>query len=237
MSINIKEELIMASKTTASNITQLSCATSVINAITFTSNAYATTYPFYVLKNMSAGNMYISFSNDFEITSDGVYIVGANESIVIRGQRKTIYIRSAVAGIVNVIASEENTNPFKVSSGGGGGGYSLTIDEIREDLDAYVTVADVTNTYAINVDNKTSMNVAMEIGNATAKTISVSNVPTRTELLIELTYTAGASITWFSSISWDTGNTPIFEVGKVYYIVMITSDSGTSWKGFSRGGV
>jgi hypothetical protein len=229
----------MASKTTASNITQLSCATGVINAITFTSNAYATTYPFYVIKNMSVGNMYISYSNDFEITSDGVYIIGSNESLVIRGQRKTIYIRSAVAGIVNVIAAEENTNPFKVSSGGGGGnsGESLTIDEIREELDEYVTVADVTNAYAIDVDDKTSMNVAMEIGNATAKTISISNVPTRAQLLIELTYTAGASITWFSGISWDTGNAPVFEVGKVYYIVLITSDSGTSWAGFSRGGV
>jgi hypothetical protein len=238
----------MAVKITTSNITQLSCAVDVINSITFSSAVHTNGYPFYILKNLSSGTMYISYRNDFHISDDGVYILGTGESIVIAGQNETIYIRSASAGTISAIATNEAINPFK-SQGGGGDSGGLTEQEVEDivdgaitdatptitatanaNYDAYTEVADVSDTYTINVANKASLNTYIAVADTDAKTVAVSNVPARTSIFIELTYTSAGGITW------ETGAVPVFTAGKIYHILLITSNSGTAWRGMVRGG-
>lgn len=244
----------MAVKITTSNITQLACAVDVINSITFSSAINTNGYPFYVLKNLSSGTMYISYRNDFHIGDDGVYILGTGESIVIAGQNETIYIRSAVAGTISAIATNEAINPFKSQVGGGesGGLTQQEVENIVDDAitdatptitatananyDAYTAVADVSNTFTVNVANKASLNVSMAVADTNAKTVAVSNIPTRTSILLELTYTSAGAITWPTGITWETGAIPVFTAGKLYYISLITSNSGTTWRGMVRGG-
>lgn len=243
----------MAVKITTSNITQLACAVNVINSITFSSAINVNGYPFYILKNLSSGTMYISYRNDFHIADDGVYILGTGESIVIAGQNETIYIRSASAGTISAIATSEAINPFKSQSGGGDGGLTQQEVEVIVDgaitdatptitatananYDAYTAVADVSDAFTINVANKASLNVSMAVADTDAKTVAVLNVPARTSILIELTYTSAGAITWFSGIKWDTGAVPVFTAGKLYYVSLLTSNAGTDWRASVRGG-
>jgi hypothetical protein len=244
----------MAVKTTTSNITQLICAVDVINAITFSSAVNANGYPFYVLKNLSSGTMYISYRNDFTVTDDGVYILDTGESIVIAGQTDTIYIRTTAQGTISAIATSEAVNPFKSVSGGGESG-GLTEQEVENIVDsaitsatagivtsansaydAYSTIQGISDTFTINVANKSSINTSITVGDTNAKTIAVSNVPTRTAILIDLIYTSAGAITWMSGITWETGAVPVFTAGEFYYISLVTSNAGTAWRGMVRGG-
>lgn len=93
-------------------------------------------------------------------------------------------------------------------------------------------VTALSNIYTINFDNNPLINIAITTDDGIAKTIAVSNVPTRTELYLELTYTNAASITWFSGITWQSGVTPTFIVEKVYRIGLFTTNGGTSWDGY-----
>ena len=105
-----------------------------------------------------------------------------------------------------------------------------------EKIIAYDTVSAVTDTFTIDFDNNRVKNVTMETEDADAKTVAVSNIPTRTELFIELIYTNAAAITWFSGITWLAGSAPTLEAGKTYRMAFFTSDGGTSWHGNSVGG-
>jgi hypothetical protein len=138
----------MAVKTTTSNVTQLLCEINVINSITFLSGIYTSGYPFYVLKNLSSGIMYVSYRNDFLITDDGVYMLDVDESIIIKGQGSSIYIRSSVAGSISAIASSEPFNPFKTSLRGG-----VATQQAIEALESYVEEQTDKDVMSINTNN------------------------------------------------------------------------------------
>lgn len=100
----------------------------------------------------------------------------------------------------------------------------------------YTTVAAVDDTYTLDVGNSAVKNFRIETEDADAKEIEFSNVPTETEVLIELTYTNAAAITWPYGITWLSGSAPTFEAGKVYRILFFTVNIGTAWQAVSVGG-
>lgn len=107
---------------------------------------------------------------------------------------------------------------------------------IVEDLAAITNVPPVSNIYTINFANRPSINIAISIGDTSAKTIAVTGVPLRTEIYLELTYTNAAAITWWSGITW-LGGIPVLTAGKIYRMSLFTSNGGNTWQGYSVGGV
>ena len=99
----------------------------------------------------------------------------------------------------------------------------------------YIDVAAVSDTFTLDIADSRFKNFRIETEDAAAKTVAVSNVPTECELLIELTYTNVAAITWFDDIVWSYGVIPIFEAGRRYRILFMTQDAGANWEGIPAG--
>jgi len=98
------------------------------------------------------------------------------------------------------------------------------------------TVNAASNIYAIDFANKISVNRRITTADTVAKTITVSNVPTETEMYLELVYTNASAITWFGGIVWLGGSAPTFTSGKTYRLGFYTKDAGTTWNALSVGG-
>jgi hypothetical protein len=108
--------------------------------------------------------------------------------------------------------------------------------DVEAAIASITTVAAVSNVYAIDFQSKPSINIAITTADAVAKTVTVSNVPARSEMYLELTYTNAAAITWFSGITWLSGSAPSLTAGKTYRLAFFTSNGGTAWHGICVGG-
>jgi hypothetical protein len=73
--------------------------------------------------------------------------------------------------------------------------------------------------------NKAYRNFNLELGNETAKTMAVDNMPTNCDFTIEILATAAPSITWFSGIVWNSGSAPTIEASKFYTVLMMKRDT------------
>jgi hypothetical protein len=98
------------------------------------------------------------------------------------------------------------------------------------------------DTYACDILSAKVKNFAMTIADTDAKTITFSNVPTgRCEVFLEITTSAVGSVTWTlnsgSSVAWASGSAPTLASGKVYRILFLSSDNGTTWDAFASPGV
>jgi type II secretory pathway component HofQ len=98
------------------------------------------------------------------------------------------------------------------------------------------------STYACDVGSAKTKNFSLTIDTSDAKAVTLSNVPTgRCEVFLEITTSAAASVTWTlnvdSTLAWSTGSAPTLASGKVYRILLLTSDSGATWDGFASVGV
>lgn len=116
---------------------------------------------------------------------------------------------------------------------------NINLDDTTESiasLTQYTTVAAVTNTYTLDVNNQAVKNFRITTADANAKTVAFSNVPAETEILIELTYTNAAAITWPAGITWLSGSAPSLTAGKKYRILFFTVNGGTAWQAASVGG-
>ena len=103
-------------------------------------------------------------------------------------------------------------------------------------LTNYSTVAAVTDVYTLDINNQAVKNFRIATADANAKTVAFSNIPVETEVLIELTYTNAAAITWPAGITWLSGSAPTFVAGKKYRILFFTVNGGTAWQAVSVGG-
>lgn len=83
-------------------------------------------------------------------------------------------------------------------------------------------------------------NIDVQVGAAFTKTISanttlsVSNVPAAPKLsvvLLELTFTAGFSITWWANVKWSSGLAPLFGAAGKSVLMFVTTDGGATWTG------
>jgi hypothetical protein len=86
----------------------------------------------------------------------------------------------------------------------------------------------------------TGTNIDVQAGAAFTKTISanttltVSNVPAAPKLsvvILELTFTAGFTITWWSGVKWSFGLAPVFGTGGKSSLMFVTTDGGATWTG------
>ena len=109
------------------------------------------------------------------------------------------------------------------------------LEQNWQEIANYIDATAVADTFTLDIANSRFKNFRIETEDATAKTVAVSNVPTECELLIELTYTNVAAITWFDDIVWSYGVIPIFEAGRRYRILFMTQDAGANWEGIPAG--
>lgn len=114
---------------------------------------------------------------------------------------------------------------------------------VYTDLESYSAVTESTAAvFAIDVANRPAKNASFTISSTTAKTVTLTNVPARCELFMELTISSSlaATVTWTlnsgSSCTWLTGAAPTLSSGKVYRVGLFTNDSGATWDAHSIGG-
>jgi hypothetical protein len=101
-------------------------------------------------------------------------------------------------------------------------------------LTQYQSIAAVADVFTLDLQNSPYKNFASSTADATAKTVTVANIPAgRCEFVWELTYTEAAAITWFSGITWQGGSAPSLTAGKTYAFLFQTSNGGTAWRGTS----
>lgn len=104
------------------------------------------------------------------------------------------------------------------------------------DINDIIPVVAVANNYSIDFGDAPFINVLISTEDTVAKTITVTNVPTQSEIYLELVYNNATAITWFSGIRWLDGTAPTLVVGKTYRMAFFTKDGGASWDGMSVGG-
>ena len=103
------------------------------------------------------------------------------------------------------------------------------VEEQIQNLSSFVDVVAVDDIYNIDLENATNKKIAIETEDEVSKEISLSNVPTRCQLFLELTYTNECAITWFDGVNWLSGFAPTLYEGKTYVIVFFTNDGGVTW--------
>ena len=97
---------------------------------------------------------------------------------------------------------------------------------------ADVPVSDASNIFACDALSLPERHFKYEIANTTAKTTTIANVPTACSIMLTIVATATAAMTWpTGTIAWQYG-APTLTSGKTYYVVLITYNGGTNWKGF-----
>lgn len=67
-----------------------------------------------------------------------------------------------------------------------------------------------------------------------ATTFSVSNVaasPKLNVILLDLTFSASAAITWWAGVKWSYGLAPTFNAAQRTMLMFVSTDGGTSWVG------
>lgn len=102
-------------------------------------------------------------------------------------------------------------------------------------LSTYITVADTSNTFTLNMGSQRIKNFEITLANTTAKTINVSNVPTgRSDFLLEINAIAQAPITWsLGTVKWASGAAPTITGGKITRVFCFTKDGGTTWDAYA----
>ena len=106
----------------------------------------------------------------------------------------------------------------------------------------YTPVTEAANAFACAIGSAKIKRFSFAIGDVAAKTVTFSGVPTgRCEVELEITTSAVGSVTWTlnagSSLAWVNGAAPTLASGKVYLILLRTSDSGATWDGYASLGV
>jgi hypothetical protein len=107
----------------------------------------------------------------------------------------------------------------------------LTILEVPQGTEQFITVADSADTYTLDV--KLNLNFAITIGDTNAKTIVFSNVTNLAGSLLNMTikidYANTASITFPANITWAVA--PSFTEGKKYVFELKKYQGVTNWYG------
>lgn len=87
-----------------------------------------------------------------------------------------------------------------------------------------------TNVFALKVEPSVD---SFKIANTTvnAKTLTITTPYLDNEITIKLEHRAASTITFPSSITWKDANAPIFTVGKIYFLYLITDNGGVSYQG------
>lgn len=97
-------------------------------------------------------------------------------------------------------------------------------------MNTFYTEASPTNVFTLVLDNGID-NFKIANADVNAKTIVITNPFLNAEVTIKLFYKAVATITYPTTITWKDSNAPIYTVGKIYYIYLITDDGGATYQG------
>ena len=104
------------------------------------------------------------------------------------------------------------------------------------DITTQLTVAEATNVYTLDLAIKKSFTI--DITNATAKTITLTNIPSDLDFAKPVTIKVICSIgntisTYPTGVVWVDGVVPIYTIGKTYYLTLMRIANG--WHGACLG--
>ena len=104
------------------------------------------------------------------------------------------------------------------------------------DITTQLTVAEATNVYTLDLAIKKSFTI--DITNATAKTITFTNIPVDLDFAKPVTIKVICSIgniisTYPTGVVWVDGVVPIYTIGKTYYLTFMRITNG--WHGMYLG--
>jgi len=163
----------MSTKTTTSNVTQLTLETAVYNSIVFSD-----TFPYFCIKNTTEGNIYVSTNNNFANTDDDVTIIaGGSSAVILNNNKSTLYIKASNTGVINVIGL--NSFMMLFSGGSQGGGTGLDGADGKDGSQIYygTTITGTTATGTIFVDSGVlSANVGDYYMNTNAGNVNEGNM-------------------------------------------------------------
>lgn len=97
------------------------------------------------------------------------------------------------------------------------------------------TVAPITNTYTLDLDNQPIKNFKITSADANAKTIALSNVDATKSLItisVLIICTTAAAFTHPTGVTF-TGGIPTFTTGQSYWVSYDSIDGGVTWAGYS----
>lgn len=132
-----------------------------------------------------------------------------------------------------------SNKPFDVMNPGNTESVEQAISELT-DYVAVVGSGTGDDTYACDVATANVKNFAITIADTDAKVVTLANVPARCEVFLEITTSAVGSVTWTldgGTVAWASGSAPTIASGKIYRILFLTNDGGTTWDGFASAGV
>lgn len=104
------------------------------------------------------------------------------------------------------------------------------------DITTQLTVAEATNVYTLDLATKKSFTI--DVTNATAKTITFSNIPVGLDFAKPVTVKVVCSVgniisTYPTGVVWVDGVVPIYTIGKTYYLTFMRITNG--WHGMCLG--
>jgi hypothetical protein len=104
------------------------------------------------------------------------------------------------------------------------------------DIASYIEVSAVEDIFTIDLQEKSIVNVKMEIEDSDPKFVALDNVKSGdVEIFIRIKCTDGDDVTWWSNITWLTGDPPPLALNGIYRI-SLWSEDGLNWHGNWLGG-
>lgn len=116
--------------------------------------------------------------------------------------------------------------------------YEATINGFSSqlaDIVDQISISAVANNFNLDIGHSANKKFKIETTDTNAKTIILTNAPTNCEITIKLKYTSAATFNATAGVTWKDGVTPVFTVGKIYFLYLITDDGGTTWQGVWTG--
>lgn len=99
-----------------------------------------------------------------------------------------------------------------------------------------ISILASSNTFTLDLTSSKVKKFKIEPLDTVAKTIALLNPPTLDcEITIKIKFTNNAVITYPVAITWKDGITPVFAVGKTYFIYLSSDDSGVTYLGVWTG--
>jgi len=193
-------------------------------------NIYRNTDGAYMLHVPSLTNpKYYDGSNVYTDTAKSyAYVVDVYEnSIVVKGIID--FAQEFYSGLATYFVEKDSNVATGTSAVNAG--YKLSY------YTPYDEVTASSNVYNLNINNRSIVNLAIETTDANGKSFSLTNIPKRCDLFIELKYTNAAAMTWMSNTTWQLGTAPTLIAGKTYRIAFFTKDAGATWHAYITAGI
>ena len=144
---------------------------------------------------------------------------------------------SDISDNATAIANKTHTSLLGLNDDTDNQHISTAQESNLDNINVLTSISDVSNTYTLNLNSIKNKNFAISIGDTTAKTIAFSNIPSGfVQFTCKVDFDNVADITYPTSVVWQDDLEPIMEEDKIYWLLFVTSDGGTTVYGSYIGG-